>query len=68
MKAIFTYIDDNGEENKEVIEGVIVAYKNREVQYPNGEWCSSFIVESRIEDVSMQFDLVPGAKLEFTGD
>lgn len=66
MKAIYTFIDDNGQECKEEIEGVISAYNNRQVQYPDGRWYTSFMVESRVEDCRVQFDLVPGSKLEFS--
>lgn len=68
MKAIYTFIDNNGQERKEEIKGVTNAFNNRVVQYPNGEWYTSFVVQSRIEDCMVRFDLVPGSKLEFSCD
>lgn len=66
MKAIYTFIGDDGQERKEEIKGVISAFNSGVVEYPDGEFYERFRVESRIEDCVVKIDLVPGSKLEFS--
>lgn len=65
MKAIYTFLDDNGQEVKKEIKGVVLASKNKDVIYPNGKFYPSFTIESRIEDLIVEIDIIPGSKLVF---
>lgn len=64
LKAIYTYTDNDGNEVRTEVKGVISAYNYQKVLYPNGDFYTSFRVDSRI-DKCVQFDIIPGAKLEF---
>jgi hypothetical protein len=64
LKAIFTYIDNNGNEVRKEIKRVIFVSNNKEVQYPDGHFYPSFKIESRIDECA-EIDIIPGSKLEF---
>ncbi len=64
LKAIFTFIDDDGKETKKEIKGVVSAWLSKETMYPDGNFYPTFSVDSRIDDCT-DIDITPSSKLEF---